>query len=83
MTARVLDESFTVVELLAALRLLRRRSASGPDGISGQALLNPPDTAILILLKRFNDIWATGYIPHHEGCNRSHRSHIGMGGTDS
>lgn len=59
MTVCVLDEFFAVVEQQDALIFLRRRSASGPNGISGQALLNLSDPALLILLKRLSDIWAT------------------------
>lgn len=62
-TPCILDELFTAAELRAALRRLRRRSASGPDGISGQALLNLPEAALLELLGWFNVIWQTGNVP--------------------
>lgn len=64
MTACVLDEPFTVVELRVALRLLHWRSAWEIYGTSRQALLNFPDPALLLLLKWFNAIWSTGSIPH-------------------
>lgn len=62
MIACVFDGPFTLVWLRAALGRLRWRSVSGPDETSGQAPLNLLDPALIILLKRFNEIWTTGCI---------------------
>lgn len=44
------DVPFTAAELRDALRILRRRNASGPDGISGQVSVNLTDTTLRDLL---------------------------------
>lgn len=58
-----LDDCFTLSELEASLCQLRRKSASGPDGVSNQALRNLPETSKSWLLARLNQIWITAVIP--------------------
>lgn len=58
-----LDDAFTTSEFTTALRQCRRRSATGRDGISYQALQNLPLEGLTGLLQFFNSIWMTGKIP--------------------
>lgn len=61
--ACALDDPFTLPEFGAAIRLMRRRSASGPDRIPCQDLLNLPEAALLKPLQWYNEIRETGCVP--------------------
>lgn len=51
-----LNDDFSLAELRAALHKLRRKSATGPDGIPNQALMNLPSESLPWLVNWFNDI---------------------------
>lgn len=61
-SARVLGELLTLPELRAAVPLMRHRTASGPDKILSQALLNLLEAALLKLLEWHSEIWQTDYV---------------------
>lgn len=61
--ACVLDELFIMSEVRAALRLMRRQNASGPDRMPSQALLNFPDQALVKLLNWYNEVWKADCVP--------------------
>lgn len=46
-TLLILNHAFITPERLAGLGQMRRRSASGPDGIPNRALLHVPDSTLL------------------------------------
>lgn len=58
-----LNDSFSFSELEAALHDTRCSTASGPDGITTQALQNVPDLSHTWILAWLNGIWETGKIP--------------------
>lgn len=61
--ANALNTPFTMNELIDAIRMLRTRSAPGPDGYSNRSLRNLPEASPPSLLSWYNEIWATGEVP--------------------
>lgn len=60
---RALGAYFFVQEFEAALRILRRKSAPGPDSVTNQMLKNLPDAVKTGMLAWFNNIWDTCRVP--------------------
>lgn len=58
-----LNDDFPLAEFRAALHKLRRKSATGPNGIPNQALLNIPSQSLPWFLAWFDVIWASEGIP--------------------
>lgn len=56
-------ELLTTSEYRAALRLMRRRSASGSDRVPNRTPLNLPDQALVKLLNWYNDVWKAAFVP--------------------
>lgn len=57
------DEEFSLSELRAALKVCRKKSAPGEDGISYKVLCNLDAFYHIVLLQLYNNVWHSGIIP--------------------
>jgi ribonuclease HI len=58
-----MTENFTIQELEAALKKLKKKKSPGADGITNEMLQNLGERAKRILLDIFNQSWHTGQFP--------------------